>query len=72
MNNYSKQNNQQEFSMNQKQGADKINATIEELDDTQLESVCGGILRWCPQRKRWVDVRDYSMMPVRDSNGMRP
>ncbi|MBW4510889.1 MAG: hypothetical protein KME64_30890 [Scytonematopsis contorta HA4267-MV1] len=73
MNNYSKQNHEQEFSMNQKVAAETINTTIKELDDTQLESVCGGNRPvWCPQTKKYVWVRTrggvYSEGPMPPSS----
>ena len=35
----------------------------EELNEAELNSIHGGVLKWCAQENRWVDDGTYHLMP---------
>ncbi|ARV58809.1 hypothetical protein BZZ01_09300 [Nostocales cyanobacterium HT-58-2] len=36
---------------------------VEEVNEADLDAISGGILKWCSETKKWVDVGDYHLMP---------
>jgi hypothetical protein len=41
---------------------------VEEVNEADLEGVDGGVLKWCSQTKRWIDVGDYHLLPTSQMN----
>ncbi|GAA6618805.1 hypothetical protein [Scytonema sp. NUACC26] len=57
--------NQQKIQNNQNNDlASKLTSIpgVEEVNEADLDGVDGGILQWCSQTKRWIDVGNYHLM----------